>query len=108
MAVNPPLTNIPTGGLFPTPFTGEYFALRREGVDLEIKDLPFPLQKYPLISHLLTKHRAPWIRCLVKQRRGKDEALWCCRAIESFLSPTISEEVCLDRWPNNLYQKCVF
>ena len=57
MAVNPPLTNIATGGLFPTPFTGEYFALQREGVDLEIKDLPFPLQKCPLASQPNTVHR---------------------------------------------------
>ena len=52
MALNPALTTLPSGELFPSPFTGEYFALQRNGIDLELKDLPPEVQGCK-VSHKL-------------------------------------------------------
>lgn len=40
MALNPDVTRLPTGELWPVPFNGEFFGLQRRGIDIEIKDYP--------------------------------------------------------------------
>eukprot|EP00210_Caulerpa_lentillifera_P008316 g7935.t1 len=45
MALNPELTSLQTGEIWPSPFTGEFFGLQRDGIDIELKDLPHDSRK---------------------------------------------------------------